>query len=184
MKLLEDIPSATEHRPPERRPVVILAVTGAALVLAAVLGIVLMLTGGDGDSRTDAPVADSGAEVTMSEWVDGVSQACTQTAASHPILMQGAEARTDPANLVAVDTATRDLAVAVRGVTLPTEVAEADTATEAVRLGDQVDQAWYALAALPAEQVTPAHLTDASDATSAFVSRLTELGASGCGDLS
>lgn len=182
MKLLEDIPSATEHRPPERRPVVILAVTGAALVLAAVLGIVLMLTGG-GDNRTVAPAADSGAEVAMSEWVDGVSQACTQTAASHPILLQGAEARTDPANLVAVDTATRDLAVAVRGVALPTDVAEADAATEAVRLGDQVDQAWYALAALPAEQVTPAHLADASDATSTFVSRLIELGASGCGEL-
>lgn len=183
MKLLEELSSTTEHRPPQRRPTVILAATGVGLALAAVFGVILLMAGGGGDDRTDVPVAGPSADVAMAEWVDGVSQACTQTAATHPILTQGDEARTDPDNVVATDVATRDLAVAVRGVALPTDSAEAEAATEAVRLGDQADQAWYALAAQPADKVTTAQLTAASDATSAFVSGLSSLGAAGCDDI-
>lgn len=184
MKLLEDISSATEHRPPNRRPLMTLAVTGVALGVAAILGVILLLTGGNGDD--DAVVGgpgDSTDEVTMSSWVDGVSQACTDTAATHPILTNGPEARTEPGNVAAADTATRDLAIAVRGIALPTNPEDNTTASDAVKLGDEADQAWYALAALPSEEVTTEQLTAASDATSAFLGRLGELGAAGCADL-
>src|SRR5690625_4344183 len=183
VKLLEDISSATEHRPPNRRPLVTLAVTGSALGVAAILGVILLLTGGDNDSTTATGIGgpdDSTAEVTMSTWVDGVSHACSETAATHPILSHGPEARTEPGHVNSADTATRDLAIAVRGVALPTNSEDNTTASDAVKLGDEADQAWYSVAALPSEEVTTEHLTSASDATSALLRRPGELPATAC----
>lgn len=183
MKLLEGIPSATEHRPAKRRPVVTLVITGVALVLAAALGIVLVLSGGNGDNRAYVPPTEPGTEVAMSAWVSGVDAACTQTVQTHPILAEGSTARTDPANVAAVDVGTRDLATHVRDVERPTATDEADRATEAVQLGDQADQQWYALAALPAADITEADLVAASDAVTTFTTRLGELGAASCSAL-
>jgi hypothetical protein len=180
VKLLEDISSATEHRPAERRPVVTLAITGAALVVAAVIGVVLLVTGGNGGQTAPPPQSSTVAEVAMPTWVSGVDQACAQVGQTHPILAEGAAARTNPANVATVDLATRDLANAVRGIPLPTATADNERATEAVRLGDQADQAWYGLAALPPAEHTEAKLTEASATVTAFVTRLGELGAASC----
>lgn len=184
MKLLEDMPSVEIHRATGRRSRVTLTVTLAILVAGALAGVIMLTSSGDvgdgaagsGDSAADGP------PVALTAWVDGTVQACATVVTDHPVLAGGDPARTDAANIAAVDAGTRALATAVKALPLPTAADEKAAATAAVALGDQADQAWYGLAAAP-DTATAEQLAAASGQTGAFVAGLVELGAAGCASL-
>lgn len=174
MKLLEDVSSATAHRPPPRRTKLTLGVTAVFMLVAAVIGITLIASSGGG---SDDPAADSGPRPTgtLADWASGVTDACTTVAAEQPIMAQGHEVRLDPGNLAAVDAGTGALVSAVHNVPLPADEAEQAQAVTVVAAGDQAGQAWTTLADSSAE-VTPEQLTQAADLTTGFVAGLTQLG--------
>lgn len=178
MKLLEDMPSAVTHRPTAQRSGVTLIVTVVLLVVAAFIGFILMTSGGtSGDDPGGDAAGTAGTDVTLATWVDGSTSACAAVAAEHPVMAVGAAARTDVANVAAVDAGTRQLVATVRDLPLPTAAADAADAGAVVALGDQAEQTWYGLSGTDAAKITPEQLIKASDQTAAFVAGLVALGA-------
>jgi hypothetical protein len=178
VKLLEDMPSAVTHRPTRQRSGVTLIVTVVLLVVAALIGFILMTSGGtSGDDPAEAAAGPAGADVTLATWVDGSTSACAAVANEYPVMALGAAARTDGANVAAIDAGTRQLVATVRDLPLPTTAADAAEAGAVVALGDQAEQTWYGLSGTDAAKITPEQLTEASDQNAAFVSGLVALGA-------
>ena len=170
MKLLEDMPSAVTHRPPQRRAWVVLALGVSLLLVAAIAGALLILQSGDSSDSADA---ESSADVALADWTATASTTCTTVATEHPVLTQ---ATVVAADVAAMAEGTSALATTIREQTLPAGETERTQIGPVVALGDKAEQAWQTLASA-GTSITTAQITDATAQQAAFVSGLIELGA-------
>ncbi|WP_298325437.1 hypothetical protein [Haloactinopolyspora sp.] len=163
MKLLEDVSSSVTHRPPPRRGAMTLALTSVLLVLAAAAGLIAVISSGGLDDGT----------ATRSDWVASATQVCSDVAGEHPIMTEGAPARTAPDNLADVAAGTQALASGIDELRAPADDPAID---ELLSTGERASSQWSALVDGTAE-VTAPHLAEAADLTAAIVTGLNELGA-------
>ena len=163
MKLLEDVSSSVTHRPPPRRGTMVLALASVLLLLAAVAGLIAVISSGDTDDAT----------ATRDDWVASASQVCSNVADEHPIMTNGASARTDPGNVADVAAGTQALSSGIEELRAPDDDA---AVTELVRTGERAGEQWSGLVDGTTE-VSAASLSEAAELTAAAVTRLDELGA-------
>jgi hypothetical protein len=174
VNLLTDLPTEevveSRHRP-------VAAIVGGVVVLIIMLGtgLVLVLSGNGGDD-SDAEADDGAAEaeveteVTLTEWLDGASDACAEAIASNPAVL--ATAGDQPAD---IEVGVRTLADGLRALPSPTAAEEYGQAMSVIAVGELAEQAWGGAATVDAEN--RALIGNATALTHEFLDALVAAGA-------
>ena len=181
MNLLTDLPTEEvveiRHRP-------VAAIVGGVVVLMIMLGVGLALVLGgddvDGDAGdgADTQVADAAAadevdvDVSLAEWLDGASDACAGTVASHPAVLVAVGNQPD-----AIEAGVRALADGLRALPLPTTADESRQAMSVIAVGELAEQAWGGAATVDAESTDQTRVGNATALTHEFVDALVAAGA-------
>lgn len=167
-KLFKDSPTS-EIRAPHRGAWLAMGVGVALLVVGAIVGVLLIQSGGD-----TSPTAEEAVPVTLSDWRAEAGEACAAAAAANPLLTAGLDTLRDPQNVADSDAAVRDLSAAIHDIPLPTVSSEDTVAvTRAIQAGEDADRAWAALPRQPKADDVDA----AVELTDVFIASINALGA-------